>query len=262
MEKFFVKEIIAPICIILVAFVLCVISQKIISKIFAVKISRKNEKKQKTIQMVITNIVRYLIIVIAILMILEVFGVDTKSLVASLGVIGVVLGLALQDTLKDFLSGFNIIFENQFDVGDNVKIGTFRGEVISLGLKTTKVKAFTGEVLIVSNRNIIEVINYSMNNSLALIDISVSSSTKVSEVEKILEKLIKKLSKEIEGLISEITLVGVTNITANSIDLRLTVETEPLKNFEVERIIRREVKIELDKHGIDMPYQQMVVHNG
>jgi small conductance mechanosensitive channel len=195
-------------------------------------------------------------------MILEVFGVDTKSLVASLGVIGVVLGLALQDTLKDFLSGFNIIFENQFDVGDNVKIGTFRGEVISLGLKTTKVKAFTGEVLIVSNRNIIEVINYSMNNSLALIDILVSSSTKVSEVEKILEKLIKKLSKEIEGLISEITLVGVTNITANSIDLRLTVETEPLKNFEVERIIRREVKIELDKHGIDMPYQQMVVHNG
>lgn len=250
MEKFLIKEIIAPIIIIIVATILCIVSQRIISRMFKFRVGKKNEKKQNTIQMVITNIVRYLIIIIAILMILEVFGVDTKSLVASLGIVGVVFGLALQDTLKDFLSGFNIIIENQFDIGDNIKIGAFKGEVINLGLKTTKIKAFTGEVLIVSNRNIVEVINYSMNNSLALVDIPIHSKVKTEEIEKVLTNLCKKLTKELEDIKGEVKLVGITNVTPLSTEFRITVETEPLKNIAIERIIKREVKLVLDEKQI------------
>lgn|SRR5574344_75583 len=262
LEKIMVKEVIAPIIIIAVAFILCVISKKIIARIFKLKITRTNSKKHETIKSLITNIVRYFIVIISILMILEVYGIDTISLVASLGVLGVVAGLALQDTLKDFLAGFDIIFENQFDVGDNIQIGTFRGEVISLGLKTTKIKAYTGEVLILSNRNISQVINYSLNNSLAIVDVSVSYKEDITKVEKILEKLCEQLKKETEAIKGNITVVGVNNLGSSSVDFRITAETEPLKNFEIERKIKKEVKLTLDKNSIEIPYNQLVIHNG
>src|SRR5699024_1893706 len=107
----------------------------------------------------------------------------------SLGVVGVVVGLALQDILKDFIAGFTIMLENQYTVGDTVTIGTFKGEVISLSLKTTKLKAYTGEVNIIANRNVIEVINHSIENSLAVVNVSVDYSEDIEKVEKVLNEL-------------------------------------------------------------------------
>ena len=105
---------------------------------------------------------------------LEVYNVDTKSLIASLGVFSLVVGLAVQDTLKDFISGITIILENQFEVGDNVTISGFRGDVIYMGLKTTKIKSYEGEVFMIANRNITEVINHTVSNDLAIIDIPIA----------------------------------------------------------------------------------------
>ena len=95
-------------------------------------------------------------------MILDIFGIDTKTLIASLGVVGLVAGLAVQDTLKDFVAGMSIILENQYRVGDTITIKGFRGEVISLGIKSTRLRSLTGEIMIVPNHLIEEVINHSL----------------------------------------------------------------------------------------------------
>ena len=89
--------------------------------------------------------------------ILDVYGIDTKSILASLGVFTAVLALALQDILKDFVAGITIMLEGQYRIGDTITVNSFKGEVISLTLKTTRVKAYTGEIKIFANRNISEV---------------------------------------------------------------------------------------------------------
>ena len=132
-------------------------------------------------------------------MILDVYGIDTKTILASIGIIGLVIGLAVQDTLRDFLSGLFIILDNQYSVGDNVMINGFRGNVINLGLKTTRIKAYTGEVKIIANRNIMEVTNYSKENSLAIVDISVSHNSNLEKTEKVLNELCERLGEIIKN---------------------------------------------------------------
>ena len=99
------------------------------------------------------------------------FGVDTSSFIAGLGVASVVIGLALQDALKDIIGGINIILDNFYVVGDYVKYGDFTGQVISFGLKSTKIKDFNGNVMVVSNRNIDEIINLSQDKHVILLNI-------------------------------------------------------------------------------------------
>ncbi|MDD2377676.1 MAG: mechanosensitive ion channel family protein [Bacilli bacterium] len=261
LEKILIREVIAPICIIISAIILYMIISSIIKKLFMLKVRGIESKKRITLMILIKNIIKYFIITIAILMILEVFGVDTGSLVASLGVVGIVVGLALQGTLQDFVSGMTIILENQYNVGDNVTIGDFRGTVISLGLKTTKIKAFTGEVKIISNRNITEVINHSIENATAIVYVPVSYKTDTVKVEKVLNKLCEKLTNELEDITGDVQLLGVDQFNSTSINYMIIVETIPLKQFGVQREIKKQIKLEFDKNKIVIPYQNAVIYD-
>ena len=141
LDKILVKEVVAPVLIIFFSVILYKIIERIIKKAFAIRVRKTNQKRQETLVSIINNVIKYFIIIVALLMILDVFGIDTKTLVTSLGVVGLVAGLAVQDLLKDFISGMSIIFENQFYVGDTIEVNGFKGEVIHLGLKTTKLKS-------------------------------------------------------------------------------------------------------------------------
>lgn len=172
------------------------IASRIVKKIFQVKTKRINEKRQKTFVSLINNCIRYFIVAVALMMILEVYGIDTKSLVASLGVLSLVAGLALQDILKDIIVGCSIILEGQFSVGDTITIAGFTGTVIDLGLKTTRIKSYTGDVKIISNRNITEVVNHTMVENNALIDIMVDYHTDLKLAREVLVALCETFSKE------------------------------------------------------------------
>lgn len=262
LDKILIKETIAPILIIICSIIIYKIVSKIVRKALVVRSSKTNKKKQETLVSVINNIIKYFIIIIALLMILDIFGIDTKTLVASLGVVGLVAGLAVQDLLKDIISGISIIFENQFYVGDTVEISGFKGEVIHMGLKTTKLKSYTGEVKIISNRNITEVTNYNLANSLAIVDFQVAYEENNEKVEKILTQLCERLTSELENIKGTVTLLGVNNLASSGIEYRIIVETVPLQHYEIQRKIKRAVKLELEKNGIIIPYQQLVVRNG
>lgn len=262
LDKILIKEIVAPILIIIFSIIIYNIITKIIKRTFKLKSTKGGKKKQETLISVINNIIKYFIIIIALLMILDVFGIDTKTLVASLGVVGLVAGLAVQDLLKDIISGMSIIFENQFYVGDTIEINGFKGEVTHLGLKTTQIKSYTGEVKIISNRNITEVTNFNLANSLAIVNFQISYEDDTTSAEKVLTKLCERLTKELDNIKGDVTLLGVTKLDSSGVEYRITVETVPLKQYEIERIILKEVKIELEKHNITIPYQQLVVRNG
>ena len=174
LEKILVKEVVAPIIIILVALVLYNIIVKVLKKFFSLRTIKIDDKRKTTLFNLARNIIRILIIAMATLFILEVYGIDTTSIITSLSIIGVVVGLAFQDLIKDFIAGISIVIEGQYRVGDTVQINGFKGEVINVGLKSTKLKAYTGEVMILANHLITDVINYNLSDSLALIDIVIA----------------------------------------------------------------------------------------
>ena len=147
------KQFYLPIIYIVVGIILYGVIASSINRVsnFKFKKNAKTDKKRITIISVVKNLIKYFIAIIVILAILSVYGVDTTSIIASLGIVGVVLGLACQDIAKDFLAGIFNIFDEAYAVGDTVKINGFMGEVISTGLKDTKIKAYTGEVMTISN---------------------------------------------------------------------------------------------------------------
>lgn len=261
MDKILVKEIIAPICIVLFFSLLYFVLKAIIKKMMRFKFSNVDIKRKKTIVSLIINVIKYFFIIIALLMILSVYGINTSALVASLGVIGLVVGLALQNTLTDFISGLFIIIENQYGIGDVVTISGFKGEVIALGLKTTKIKAYTGEVKIISNRNIEEVINHSVEPSLAVVNVQIAYEDDLEKAEKVIQKLCEEWNQTLPNLKGKVEYLGVTDLAESGIELRLTVSTEATKQYEVERIMKKEIKLAFDQNKITIPYNQVVVHN-
>ena len=132
--------------------------------------SKKHKKfdsrRVSTIRSLLCSIIKYAIWIFAVLSLLSVYGVNTAALVTGLGVASLVIGLAFQDILKDVLAGTSILFENWYAVGDLVKIDSFTGTVLSVGLKSTRIQAYSGEIKIIPNRNINEVINYSLDKTL------------------------------------------------------------------------------------------------
>lgn len=261
LDRLLSKEIVGPILVVACSILFYGILKRLIKKMFRINLAGIDVNKNKTISGLVCNVVKYLLIVIDILIILSLYGVDTKGLIASLGLVGVVVGLAIQDTLKDFFSGIFILSEDQYRVGDTIKIGDFKGEVIYLGLKTTRVKAYTGEIKIINNRNIVEVINYSKDNSLALVDIATEYSESTEKIEKVLTELCDTLSKELPYLQGQVELLGIVSLSDSCVEFRIIAPTLPMQHFEVERLIRRAIKEKFKENQIRIPFPQVVVHN-
>jgi len=262
LDKILTKEVVAPVIIIAISILTYTVIIKVLKKFFNLKSKKIDEKRKKTLFNLIRNIIRIFIIAGATLSILGVYGIDTSSIIASLSVVGVVLGLAFQDLIKDFIAGISIVIEGQYRVGDTVKINGFTGEVINVGLKSTKIKAYTGEILILANHLITDVVNYNLSDSLALIDIDISYESDIEKVEKVLTNLCERLSNELPHLKGKVELLGINSLEPSSIRYRMTVVTESMKHYVVQRQMRKEIKLELDKHKIVIPYNQVVIHNG
>lgn len=257
------KEIYMTVIIVIVAFIIEKILKVLVKKAFNPKKKHKKfeERKVSTIRSLLCSIIKYVVWILALLSLLGVYGVNTAALVTGLGVVSLVLGLAFQDILKDVLVGISILFENWFAVGDFVKIDNFTGTVLSIGLKSTRLQAYTGEVKIISNRNISEVINYSLDKTLAVVDIPVSYETKLDKAEKILQVTCATLKEKIPSLIDEPEVLGVQELADSSVVFRISGRCKPAKHFEVERQMKKEFKNALDKNGIKIPYMQIEVHN-
>ncbi len=257
------KEIYMSVIIIVLAIITERILKMIIKKTFNPNKKHKkfDSRKMGTIRSLLSNVVRYGVWVLAILSLLSVFGVNTAALITGLGVVSLVVGLAFQDILKDILVGASILFENWYAVGDLVKIGDFTGTVTSIGLKATRIQAYTGEIKIISNRNITEVINYSLDKTMAVVDIPVSYDANLDKVEKILKVTVANFKDNIPFLTDEPEVWGVEELDSSAVIFRVVAKCEPTKHFEVQRQMKKEIKIALDKNGIKIPYTQIEVHN-
>lgn len=253
------KRFYGPIIVILIGIIVYNLFKKIIYKIKTRRYGKKNHKKEETVLNLIRNIVKYIIMVICSLIILEIYGVNTTSIIASLSIVGVVIGLAFQDTLKNMLSGIIIIFDNRYNVGDVVEINGFIGEVVSLGLQTTKIQAYTGEMFTILNSSISTVINYTESDTRLILDLGVSYNTDISLLEKTLNKVKPKIEK-IENVSGPLELLGVDSLDSSQVIYRVTILCNPYTHFGVKREALKIIKKEFDKANIEIPFTQIDVH--
>ena len=216
-----------------------------------IKINDIANKRKNTIISLINNLIKYLIAIFIILSILSAYGIDISSILASLGIVAVVVGLAFQDIAKDLLSGIFIIFDNQYSVGDMVEINDFTGEVISLGLRTTKIKSFTGEVLIISNSLINEVINYNLESTNLIIDLNVAYNTNIDKLENVLLSLNEDI-KNYEEVKGELQLLGINEFANSSIVYKILIECKPTTQYGLKRKMLKLIKKEFDKNNIEI----------
>lgn len=255
-EKFYL-----PIIYIIFGILTYIVVAKIISKVSKINIKyggKGVDKRKNTVINLIKNIIKYLIAIIVIILILDIYGVNTTSLIASLGVVTAILGLAFQDTIKDFLAGVFLIFDNAYAVGDIVEINGFKGEVISLGLKTTKVKSYTGEVMVLSNSSFTQVINYSLNSSKLLIYIPVNYQTSIEKLEKILNEIKHQIEKNKN--VHSMELLGIDDFADSAIKYAIVIDCLSMTHYGVKREVLRLIKLAFDQEGITIPYNQLDIH--
>ncbi|MDM5191098.1 mechanosensitive ion channel family protein [Bacillus sp. DX4.1] len=220
-----------------------------------------SERRTLTVAKLLENIVAYVAVFIMLVAILDVFGIKTSGLLAGAGVIGLAVGFGAQSLVKDVITGLFILLEDQFSVGDYVRIGQFEGVVLEIGLRTTKMKSWTGEIHILPNGSIIQVTNFSMSNSVAFVDVSISYDSDIARTERIIEELLEELPEKYEQMVETPKLLGVQTLGASEVVLRVIAEVEPMQHAPIARALRKEIKNRLDLHGIEIPYPHMILYN-
>ena len=259
-------KIIWPIVTILGAMLFFAIIKAVTKRLFKASSARLSNAQRRqrvdTVRTLVVSIEKYVVIFITIAIILSIFGVNVTSMVAGLGIMTAIVGLAFQDLAKDIIAGVSLATENQFDVGDNVEINGFRGNVISLGLKTTKIQSYKGNIKCIANREITEVTNYSDKNSLAEVNVGVAYKHKSEDVEKAFEMVRTNLTKKgLEDSLGELVVNGITDFGESAIMWRVSMPCKPNTAVGIERAIRREIKAVFDSENIEIPFPQVVVAN-
>ncbi|WP_059171621.1 mechanosensitive ion channel family protein [Bacillus sp. FJAT-27445] len=250
--------------ILIVSGILIRIGKAAIHKAFDIRMKmplRVTERRETTLVKLLDNILSYFIYFIAFMMILTELTIDVKAMLAGAGIVGLAVGFGAQNLVKDIITGFFIIFEDQFSVGDHIRIDAFEGTVESIGLRTTKIKSWTGELHILPNGSIIQVTNFSLNNSIAVVDVGIAYEEDIEKAEKIIQEIIEKFAGSDEDLVKPPELVGVQNFGPTEVTLRVVAETKPMKHYGIARKIRKEIKLGLDQHGIDIPFPRMVMYS-
>ena len=256
------KQVYGTLIIIVAVFVIYKIFKILVDKIISSGKNDLDRKKKRTVIELIKNIGKYALIVLAAIFVLDLYGIKVTSLIASLGVASAVGALALQDTLKDIISGASIIMDNYYIVGDYVKYKNFTGTVIQLGLRSTKIMDFDGQVYTIANRNIDEIINLSQKTASSLITVPTAYEEELEKVEKILNEVVEEI-KTWETVDAEKTsYIGITELADSSVNYGIRYYCSPGKVWQYKRDALRLIKLKYDKNNIKIPYNQIEVHNG
>ena len=231
---------------------------KIIRIIFSAKMKKSN--KSKTVFSLLDGFVKYACAIAIIILILKACGVDTTALVASVGVLTLVVGLGAQPLIADIIAGIVIIFEDEYHVGEIVTINDFRGEVMEIGIRSTKLIDAAGNIKIINNSAIGDVINLSRELSLAVVDCDFPYDVPIEVVEKILKSNFDNIAENIPAIKEGPYYKGVCMYKDSNVTIKIVAKCLESDRFQVERDLNREYRRLLTENNIDISYNQVVIN--
>ena len=227
--------------------------------IFSKLFQRTN--RQKTVMSLMRSMIKWVIIIITILLVLNAFGVDTSTLLASAGILALIIGLGAQSLIADIIAGFFIVFEEEYQVGDIITIDGFRGTVSDIGIRVTKIIDAGGNIKIVNNSDIKSIINQTSELSVAKCIMSIDYDESVERVEVVFKKSIDKIRKNIPNIIEGPTYKGINQLNTSSVDLFFIAKCKEEDVYQVQRDLNRELYLMFKDNNITVPFTQVVVSN-
>lgn len=225
----------------------------------------ETEKRARTLGRITRQVVAVIVWVVACMLVLGELGLNLGPILAGAGIVGLAVGFGGQTLVKDIISGFFILFENQYRVNDVIQTAGVSGLVEAVNLRTTVLRDIEGRVHIIPNGSVNVVTNMTSGWSRAVLDIGVAYK---EDTDRCFE-IMKAVAKEIEGdstfgpkLDGTFEFPGVEKFADSAVVLRMMVRTRPLEQWNVMREVRRRIKKAFDKHGVEIPYPHMTLYMG
>ncbi|MBP5342738.1 mechanosensitive ion channel family protein [bacterium] len=222
-------------------------------------LTTKNQKA-RTLCDLILSLANYIVAIAIILIVLSAFGVDTSTLIASAGILSLVIGLGCQTLISDIVAGLFIVFEGDFKVGDVVVINGWRGTVQTIGIRTTKIIDAAGNVNIVNNSSISNIINNTKELSIAICTCGIDYQESIERVEKIIETNLHFFNDRIPAIVNGPYYKGVEELGDNSVIIKLIAECKEEDKYQVQRDMNRCLKLIFDKNNVNIPFPQIVIN--
>lgn len=217
--------------------------------------------RQETLRRMFMNALRYALVIVGIIWGLMIFGVDTGAIFASVGIVTLVVSLSAESLFADMFTGIFILVEDQYHVGDIISIDGFRGRVVSLGIRTTRIEDDGGNVKIINNADIRNVMNLSNKVSFSICDISMSYGESIERAEAVIAEAMPKIQAKYPDIFEHgLQYAGVQSLSASSVDLRVLARVSEANIYRGRRLLNREMKLAFDEAGIEIPFPQLVVH--
>lgn len=217
--------------------------------------------RMDTIKSLIKSLVKYLIYFIAFASIIKAFGVEIAPLIATAGIGGLAFGFGAQNLVRDVITGFFILFEGQFSVGDYVEVQGIDGVVEEMALRVTKLRGFNGDLHIFPNGEITKVTNKSSGKMRAKVDMSIAYEEDIDHAIKILKEVGQDLKRDNISILEGPTVLGVTELNDTGVTISIIAKTSPMEQWDIERKMRKAFKEAFDQSGIEIPYPRKVIIN-
>lgn len=214
-----------------------------------------------TLEKLLLNIYNYVLFFIFIVIIFKTFNIETTSILAGAGVIGLAVGFGAQGLVSDIVTGFFILLEQQIDVGDYVTVGSYDGIVEEVGLRTTRLRGFDGTLHYIPNRQINSVSNHTRGNMRALVDIGIAYDENIDEAINVIQNACDQVALGNESILDGPKVLGVQNLGSSDVVIRIIAQTKNMDQWGVERTLKKAIKEALDQNGIEIPFpHQVYVH--
>lgn len=222
---------------------------------------RSEKGRTRTLLTVIASLVKYTIVIIGFCWVLTIIGVNVSTIFASIGIIALIVGFGAESLVADLVIGVFILFENQFNVGDIIEVSGFRGTVENVSIRTISVRDTGGNLMIINNSNLNNIINRSEMGSVAISEIGVSYATDLDELEEKMDGMLLAIKeKHPDIFVGEISYLGVETLADSSVVLKFKADVEEQNIFAGRRVLNKELKCAFDKEKIEIAFPQLDVH--
>ncbi|MBR3179317.1 MAG: mechanosensitive ion channel family protein [Clostridia bacterium] len=243
----------------LLILILLLISEALAS--FVLGLIKPANNRGKTLLALTKNIIRYAVIIASICIILTMFNVDVVTILAGLGIVALIIGFGAESLIADVVTGMFILIDNQYNIGDIIEVAGFRGTVTDISVRTTVLTDPGGNVKIINNSDMTNILNRSDNSSRALADFPIPYETDLEALEAKIPELLKSIYNLRSELYKDVPLyLGVDQLGDSSVVLKFVVEVAESDIYAGARMLNHDLLIGMRHLGIEVPFPQMDIH--
>lgn len=229
--------------------------------LWVISLVKPKSPRARTLLSILGSILRYITAIIIICWGLTILGANVGTIVAGVGIIALIIGFGAESLIADMVTGIFMLFENQYNVGDYIEVGGFRGKVTNIGIRTTSLEDAGGNVKIINNSMMTNLLNRSDHTSRAVSTIGIPYETDLEALEAKIPDIMKGiLERHSDVLLAEPVYLGVDALADSSVNLKFVAEVEDKDIFSAARILNRELFLEFRKAGVEVPFPQVDVH--